>query len=634
MRRTTLRACGLVLLLATTVWAVEEIPYQGTLPPGTDAYVSASLAEAAGSYRKALELYQKALNADPSSREVRVAYAALLTNVGLGRRALAVLKPVEPENLDWYGTRARALALAQSAAQNPLQLPKAESALRQALAQRPSDPNVQLALVQVLESERKPDEAEKAMAELSSERPDNPRLMLYHAGLLKRIGRLDEAATQYGRCAQYPETATACREAQADALVAAGRPVKAADAIMSWAAPDDLDLRLRAASLYLDGGHAERALPIIRRVLATQPDSPQAARLEAAALMRLGRYDEALAGLRKLHEANRDDAGLALTLAWLEARLGQIPDARRTVAKVWKKAKADPRSNLAVRTCLTGARVELVAGRSGAARRWLERLPDPKLGGRESVALLAETYRREEDWQGGVGAMLRLGPQLEDGARDDAIAYEAEFRLRQGEPGAGARLEPLLASKDTETVHLALDVLQAARRWDSVVREAPAILKRFPGDRHVLFTYAASLERLGRRGEAATVFQKILQLDPDDAEAANYLGYMWADAGDNLEEALRLISHAVELRPGTGAYLDSLGWVYFKMGKLDEAERWLRQAMKAGEKSGTVHAHLGEVLLASGKKDEAKKQLQRGLDLGCEHPEHIRKLLDGLTDAP
>jgi len=624
----------MILVLPAGGWAIQEIPYEGTLPPATGTYIDATLAEAAGEYRKALELYQKALNQDPSSEEVRVAYAALLTSVGLGERALAVLKPMEPEYMDWYGLRARALALAHAAARNPLQLPVAESALRDALAQRPSDPNVELALVQVLESQKKLDEAEKAMAELCSERPGNARLSVYHAGLLRRLGRLDEAAQAYGRCAQYEDTAAVCRQAQADVLEEAGRPSDAADAIMSWAGSDDLDERLRAASLYIDADHPERALPIVRRVLAEQPDSPRAGRLEAAALVSLGKYREALGRLRVLHEANRDDVDLALSLAWLEARLGQLPAARKTVARAWKKIKENPRSEVAVRCCLTGARVELVAGQMPAARRWLERIPDPGLGGRELVALLAETYRKGGDWDGGIGAMLRLGPRLHDGARDDAIAYETEFRIRSSEPGAGKRLEPLLRSKDVETVHLALDILQATERWNAVVQAVPKILERFPDDTHVLFSEAASLERLGRRKESEKVFRRILNLDPDDAEAANYLGYMWADAGEHLEEALRLINHAVELRPGTGAYLDSLGWVYFKLGRLDEAERWLRQALEAGESSGTVHAHLGEVLLARGQEEEARKQLQRGLDLGCEHQEHVRKLLEGLETAP
>ncbi|HHQ47461.1 MAG TPA: tetratricopeptide repeat protein [Acidobacteria bacterium] len=630
MSGTIARVCCLVLVFAAAGWAVQEVPYTGSLPPGTSAYVEAGLAEAAGKYRTALEEYQKALNEDPSSAEVRIAYAALLNNVGLSERALAVLKPLEPDELDWYGIRTKALALAQAAARDPLKLPAAEAALRKALAGRSSDPNVELALVQVLEHEKKLEEAEKVMADLLAARPGNPRLIAYEAGLLRRLGRLDEAATMYGRCAQYDETAEACRQAQADILEAAGRPLEAADAILSWAGPKDFDLKLRAASLYLDANHPGKALAIVRRVLAAEPDSPRAGRLEAAALMSLGRYDEALARLRALHQADPDDAGLALSLAWLEARLGQIPQARKTVARVWKKAKADPRSDLAVRSVLTGARVELVAGRTAAARQWLARLPDPQLGGRELVALLAETYRKEQDWDGGIGAMLRLGPQLDDGARDDAVAYEAEFRLRANQPGAEARLRPLLASKDVDTVHLALDVLQATGRWDAIVDAAPRILERFPGDRHVLFVQAAALERLGRRQESEKVFQKILALDPDDAEAANYLGYMWADAGEHLDEALHLIKHAVELKPGTGAYLDSLGWVYFKLGKLDEAERWLRRAMKAGESSGTVHAHLGEVLLALGRKDEAKRQLERGLDLGCEHEDHVRKLLDGL----
>ncbi len=108
---------------------------------------------------------------------------------------------------------------------------------------------------------------------------------------------------------------------------------------------------------------------------------------------------------------------------------------------------------------------------------------------------------------------------------------------------------------------------------------------------------------------------------------------MWADAGKNLDRALEMIRFAVEARPGNSAYLDSLGWVEYRLGRLDEAKRWLQRAVDlGGEDQGTVVAHLGEVLLELGQDDEAQRLLQHALDIGCEHPDHVRKLLDRIRD--
>jgi tetratricopeptide (TPR) repeat protein len=129
---------------------------------------------------------------------------------------------------------------------------------------------------------------------------------------------------------------------------------------------------------------------------------------------------------------------------------------------------------------------------------------------------------------------------------------------------------------------------------------------------------------------ASSLFVRILESDPGDAAAANYLGYMWADRGENLDRALDLINRAVEADPENVAYLDSLGWVHFRRGDLDEAERWLRRAIELGGDvgDGTILCHLGEVLLAREARDEGRRLLLLGLDMGCDDPERVRSLLD------
>jgi Flp pilus assembly protein TadD len=108
---------------------------------------------------------------------------------------------------------------------------------------------------------------------------------------------------------------------------------------------------------------------------------------------------------------------------------------------------------------------------------------------------------------------------------------------------------------------------------------------------------------------------------------------LWADRGVNLDQALELITLAVAAEPENPAYLDSLGWVHYRLGSLEQAEYWLRRAVELNDTDGTVLAHLGEVLVARGAIEDGRRYLQLALDLGCEHPDQVRDLLDDLDDG-
>jgi tetratricopeptide (TPR) repeat protein len=122
-------------------------------------------------------------------------------------------------------------------------------------------------------------------------------------------------------------------------------------------------------------------------------------------------------------------------------------------------------------------------------------------------------------------------------------------------------------------------------------------------------------ERIKNYDGADAEFRKVLELNPDNAGALNYLGYMYADRGIRLDEAQKLISRALELEPENGAYLDSLGWVYFRENKLEEAEQALERALSKKEIGGdpTVHDHLGDVYFKLGKTKDAITQWQASL---------------------
>ena len=140
------------------------------------------------------------------------------------------------------------------------------------------------------------------------------------------------------------------------------------------------------------------------------------------------------------------------------------------------------------------------------------------------------------------------------------------------------------------------------------------------------FFYGAACKRAGDTDKAATLFQKSIGLDPENDKALNYLGYMWADKGVRLDDALKLINKAVALDPKSGAYIDSLGWVLYKMGRYEEALPQLRRAAELIKDDSVVCDHLGELLMKLGKRDEAIEQWRKAHEIEPNNKEILEKL--------
>jgi len=629
---------GLVLVVVCGVRSAEaETPRPqpaATEPSGLDAYLEARVLESNGLYREALDAYARSLEEAPDVVEVRVSYASLLVDLGMADKAVEILDP--SLDLGSEGLRVRALALAQLAARDPEVLDSAEQAIRAAMEAEQYDPNLNLALAQVLQRMGRSEEAEELVAELREGLPENTRLMVLHAGLLRSLGRREEAVELYRDCASGGPAAPTCRENLVDLLVELDRPGEAGEAMLGWLRDIDLDSLMRAATLLWEGGRPQQSLDTVERVLAKAPDSERALALEAHLLSALGRHPEAVEQLRKLVKKNPNNLDLVLAMAWSTGGMGDLDESRRWLERGWSLVESGALSRDAVRCALTAARIELRAGNPMVAREWLDRVADLDAAGSDYVRLLAETFRREEQWKEGVAALVRIQPRLRARAQAEAEALEAEFLLRSGDERAWRRLRPLLDAQDAEEVLLGLQVLQVLERWPDVAREAAAASARLGENRDLTFTLAAALERLGRTEESEELFASLVAEWPDDADAANYLGYMWADRDVRLEEALDLIGRAVALDPENPAYLDSLGWVHYRLGDLAEAERWLRRAIDLGGAvgDGTILCHLGEVLLARGQEAEGRELLQTGLEQGCENPEHIRALLETKDARP
>ncbi|GLQ00855.1 hypothetical protein GCM10007891_27080 [Methylophaga thalassica] len=137
-------------------------------------------------------------------------------------------------------------------------------------------------------------------------------------------------------------------------------------------------------------------------------------------------------------------------------------------------------------------------------------------------------------------------------------------------------------------------------------------IKHYPKNEDALYSRAMIAESMDRLDVLEADLRQILANDPNNSQALNALGYTLTDRTDRHQEALKLIQRALELKPGDPFYLDSLGWVYYRLGDLEKAEKYLREATEANPDSEFI-AHLGEVLWQRGKKQEAKKIWDKGL---------------------
>jgi len=137
----------------------------------------------------------------------------------------------------------------------------------------------------------------------------------------------------------------------------------------------------------------------------------------------------------------------------------------------------------------------------------------------------------------------------------------------------------------------------------------------FPKNYQLYFELGLLLEKSNRTEDAIVEMRKVLELQPDHADALNFIGYSLADKNIHLDEALGYILHAIELKPGNGFIIDSLGWVYFRMGKFKEATEALTHAVSLQPNDPHIFEHLGDSYNAMGDQDNAYKAYQRAYEL-------------------
>jgi tetratricopeptide (TPR) repeat protein len=408
------------------------------------------------------------------------------------------------------------------------------------------------------------------------------------------------------------------------------------------------------ASAYEQTHDYKNAAAALRRAVEIAPDNPRLVRGLAEDLLYADQLDEALALYEKIAV---EDAKEARPMV----RIGQIYRAKRDYAKAQEaldKAKAiepddmelqfeqinllesEGKTNDAIAALKSmldqTAKKTYSTGESSYRATLLERLGQ-LYRGNSQYPQAVDAFRQASVLEGPGAA--RYAVQIIDtyrAAKDlDAAQREADAALKKfpkdrivvvehasvlADAGkidaAAAELRALPKEHQRETDIALAQIYDKGKRWQDMGKaldDAEKISQTNDEKETVLFMRGAMYERMKRYDAAETEFRKVLDLNPENAGALNYLGYMLADRDVKLEEAAQLVKKALDMEPDNGAYLDSLGWVYFRQGKLDDAAGLLIRALDRIGQDATVHDHLGDVYFKLGKTREAISQWQASL---------------------
>lgn len=425
------------------------------------------------------------------------------------------------------------------------------------------------------------------------------------------------------------------------ALTSAGRREEAID-VLAPAAGADPRLTSTLAQLYEQAGRNQEAADAYGKAVSLNPGNRELLIKQASALLAVGTKDaatRALDVLRPLLDRTPKDAGALYLQAQAYRRAGDIFAAERSARAI---LGVDPNS-------VPGAFA--LAQVFGQARRYKDVVSHLEsfignAAGRDAdvsslLTFLSSAYQSLGEYDKAIGALSRAKVSQPKDANIDAYLVQAHVaakkyqeaviladdaqKLYPDDPrfaqlqaralflsGSQAKamtaLESRIAQKPEELdVYLTLAQLYGeGGRIDDGLSLLDKAAAKFPEDSTtVLFRRGAVLAEANREAEAERVFLSLIEQDGKNADALNYLGYMWADRGQRLDEAVRYITTALEVDEDNPSFLDSLGWARFKQGNLADAEKHLTRAADALPFNSVVQDHYGDLLARLGRHKDA-----------------------------
>jgi tetratricopeptide (TPR) repeat protein len=388
---------------------------------------------------------------------------------------------------------------------------------------------------------------------------------------------------------------------------------------------DNLDAIRGLAQNLLNDGQTDAALEQYQIVADANPEDAQSYLRIADIYRREGKFDLALENLKKAQAMVQDLMEVQYSFAEIYQAQGRYDEAAQTLQELLKKTeKADnnytssEKSNRSVFLERLGTVYRENNNNQQAIdtfRRMLTLGDDAAERGYQQVI---DTYREAKQWQQATDAAKEATQKLPNN-RSLKMVYLSQLADMGQADQALAQVKAMLTGKpDDREVYITLAQMnRRLKRWPdayAALDQAARLSTHDDDKEYVEFLRGSTYEGQKNYDQAEEVFRKILATDPQNAAVLNYLGYMLADHGAKLDEALVMVKKAVELEPANGAYLDSLGWAYFKLGQYNLAETDLRKAVERNSTDATVHDHLGELYEKTGRLKLAASQWEASLN--------------------
>lgn len=252
---------------------------------------------------------------------------------------------------------------------------------------------------------------------------------------------------------------------------------------------------------------------------------------------------------------------------------------------------------------------------------------------RYMLALLAY---QEDDYITSLAHLAHIDPESDN--IEEAVYLQTRIYQKQGDIDEAIKLLKKHTESEIGRSPLFYALLSSLYQAKEENLEAMALMETairlYPDNHQLLFEYGLVLEKNGMSDQAVIMMQKVLELQPDHAEALNYIGYTWADKNIHLEKALEYIQKADTLKPNNGFIIDSLGWAYYRLGKFQQAVQALERSLKLIPDDPHIYDHLGDVYRSQKRFSEALKIYKKAYEMfkDDKNKNDIKQKIDALEN--
>ena len=379
---------------------------------------------------------------------------------------------------------------------------------------------------------------------------------------------------------------------------------------------DNLDAIRGLAENEMNDGQLEAALEQYKVIADSNPEDAQTYVRMADIYRRQGKYDQALENLKRAETLVPDTMDVPYSIAAVYQAQGRYDEAAKILQDLIKKteksetgtSQAD-RNNRAIFVERLGMIYREQENYTAAVETFRKMLTLGDENARSGYQEIIDTYRDAKQWPQATAAAKEAIQKLPND-RDLRMVLDAQLAdTGQLDQAVTDMRSMLKGGAEDRDVYVRLGIVYTrAKQWNDALQalaKAEEVSTKAEDKAYVLFLRGDLYQRQKNFDAAEVEFKKVLSMtpptDPQAAATLNYLGYMNADRGVKLEESLNLIKQALTFEPNNPAYLDSVGWAYFKLGKYDLAEDNLNKAASHMGSDPTVQEHLGDLYQKTGR---------------------------------